>query len=281
MTGVQTCALPIAEGITSYGYIVKNTGETVLLASMRMAYKLHNADKALGHSRDLLNYVIEHSRSAVAIHDRDYRYIYVSKQYLKDYGIVDENIIGKHHYAVFPDLPQKWRDVHALALQGVVSSAEDDVYERADGSREWTMWECRPWYAQDGTIGGFIVYTEVITGRKEAELAQQRSKEKYEAVVQAMDEGFWIVNQSGRLTEVNEAYARMSGYSKEELLQLSIDQLEAVQSVEDIIKTGQRVRTAGFDTFNTRHRRKDGSTFAVQVSIRRLGDDYTCFCMEI
>ncbi|NLF36886.1 MAG: diguanylate cyclase, partial [Clostridiaceae bacterium] len=34
---------------------------------------------------------------------------------------------------------------------------------REDGSFEWTRWECRPWYEYDGTIGGIIVYTEVIT----------------------------------------------------------------------------------------------------------------------
>src|SRR6056297_3109272 len=62
------------EGITSYGYIVKNSGETVLLASIRMAFRLFDAKmrerehkEALMHSHDLMSYIIEHNQSAIAV----------------------------------------------------------------------------------------------------------------------------------------------------------------------------------------------------------------------
>jgi len=127
------------------------------------------AEEALTHSRDLMRYIIEHNQSAVAVHDRDLKYIYVSQRYLHDYGVKEHDVIGKRHYEVFPDLPQKWRDVHQKALAGETSSADNDPYVRADGSVDWTRWECRPWYEADGSIGGIIVYTEVITARKRAE----------------------------------------------------------------------------------------------------------------
>jgi PAS domain S-box-containing protein len=127
------------------------------------------AEEAVAHSHDLMRYIIEHNRSAIAVHDRDLKYIYVSQRYLQDYGVKEKDIIGKHHYDVFPDLPQKWRDVHQKGLAGEISSAEDDPYVREDGSVEWTRWECRPWYEADGSIGGIIIYTEVITDRKQAE----------------------------------------------------------------------------------------------------------------
>ncbi len=129
------------------------------------------AEEALAHSHDLMRYIIEHNQSAVAVHDRDLKYIYVSQRYLDDYKLEEKDIIGKDHYDVFPDLPQKWRDVHQKALAGEVSSAEDDAYVREDGSVVWTRWECRPWYEADGSIGGIIIYTEVITERKQAEEA--------------------------------------------------------------------------------------------------------------
>jgi PAS domain S-box-containing protein len=127
------------------------------------------AEQELNHSHQLLRYIIEHSRSAIAVHDKDLNYIYVSQRYLQEYGVKEKDIIGKHHYDVFPDLPQKWRDVHQKALSGEVSSAEDDPYIREDGSVDWTCWECRPWYGADGAIGGIIIYTEVVTERKRAE----------------------------------------------------------------------------------------------------------------
>jgi PAS domain S-box-containing protein len=137
-------------------------------------------EKKLKHSHDLMQYVIEHSRSAIAVHDRELRYIYVSQRYLREYNVKEKDVLGRHHYEIFPDLPQKWRDVHQLALRGVISSAEDDIFEREDGSIEWTRWECRPWYEADGSIGGIIVYTEVITKFKQTELELIKARDKAE-----------------------------------------------------------------------------------------------------
>ena len=120
--------------------------------------KAEESEKALKHSHDLMQYVIEHNRGSIAVHDKDYKYIYVSNRYLEEYKVKEKDILGKHHYDVFPDLPQKWRDVHKKALAGEVISAEDDPYYKDDGSVEWTRWECRPWYEKDNSIGGFKLY---------------------------------------------------------------------------------------------------------------------------
>ncbi|MCK7486608.1 MAG: PAS domain-containing protein [Bacillus subtilis] len=80
-----------------------------------------------------MQYIIEHSNSAIAVHDRELRYLYVSDNYLNQYKIADRNIIGKHHYDVFPDLPQKWRDVHQRTLKGEIVRDDRDPYPREDG----------------------------------------------------------------------------------------------------------------------------------------------------
>ncbi|MFC1556020.1 PAS domain S-box protein [candidate division KSB1 bacterium] len=144
------------------------------------------AEISLAHSHDLMNYVIEHNRGAVAVHDKDLNYIYVSKRYLQDYKVKESDVIGKHHYEIFPDLPQKWRDVHQKALAGEISSAEDDPYYRDDGTVDWTRWECRPWYLPDNSIGGIIIYTEVITERKKAEDDKKKLEEQLQ-IRQRMD----------------------------------------------------------------------------------------------
>lgn len=161
------------EGITSYGYIVKDSGETVLITSIKMALRLFEARMnekksrvALQHSHDLMSYIIEHNHSAIAVHDRDLNYIYVSQPYLDQYNVKKRDVLGKHHYEIFPDLPEKWRIVHQKALRGEVHRGETDPYERDDGTVDWTRWECRPWYEADGTIGGIIIYTEVMSKEK-------------------------------------------------------------------------------------------------------------------
>lgn len=164
---------------------------------------------SLRHSHDLMHYVVEHNPSAIAIHDRQLRYLHVSKRYLRDYGLGDQNIIGKHHYEVFPDLPQRWKEAHRRALAGETSSAEEDRFERADGSVVWTRWECGPWYEADGSVGGIIIWTEVITERKEAELQLR----KLALAVEQSPESIVITNANAEIEYVNTAFTRVTGYT--------------------------------------------------------------------
>ncbi len=169
------------------------------------------AESALMHAHDLMRYVIENANSAIAIHDRDLRYIYVSDRYLRDYHLKGVEVVGRSHYEVFPDLPQKWKDVHQRALAGVASSAEEDFYERADGSVVWTRWKCRPWYESDGAVGGIIIYTEVITKRKLMEQALRASENRFRSFMDNSPALAWAKDETGRLVYYNRAFLAQFG----------------------------------------------------------------------
>lgn len=174
--------------------------------------------EAVAHSHDLMKYIIEHANSAVAVHDRDLQFIYVSKRYLDEYKVEEKDIIGKHHYEVFPDLPQKWRDVHKKALKGEVSGAERDSYPREDGTVGWTRWECRPWYESGGSIGGIIVYTEVITDWVLTEEALRESEEYQRAMIEASPVAIMSLTPDGLVKTWNTAAERMFGWCGEEVI---------------------------------------------------------------
>lgn len=176
-----------------------------------------NAEQALNHSHDLMRYVLEHNRGAVAIHDKEMRYIYVSQRYLTDYMVKEKDIIGKHHYDVFPDLPEKWKFAHKEALKGNISKKEDDIYEKEDGTVEWTRWECRPWYEADGSIGGIIVYTEVITERKKVELALKTSEFQLNAMFNSAPVVMILINEGTEVLKVNKFGLEATGRNIESL----------------------------------------------------------------
>lgn len=131
--------------------------------------EIRRVEAELAYSHELMRYVIEHSRSSVAIFDKEMNYLYVSQKHLEDSHFAGKDIIGKNHYLVFPNIPQKFKDAHKKALSGEIIQSEDDFITLEDGSVEWTRWECRPWYEAVGSVGGMILYSEIITKQKKAE----------------------------------------------------------------------------------------------------------------
>lgn len=136
------------------------------------------------HTRDLLQYIIQHDPNSIAVYDTNMNYVYVSQRFLHDNKIGNLDIIGKNHYEVFPDIPQKWKDVHQRAMQGEVIKSDDDYFVRDDGSVVYNMWECRPWHVKENEIGGIVLYTEVITQRKQVELALRESERQLSSLIE-------------------------------------------------------------------------------------------------
>lgn len=98
-----------------------------------------------------------------------------------------------------------------------------------------------------------------ITGRKRAE-------EEYKTILSTATNGFWLVDTKGRLLDVNKAYCDILGYSRDELLHMSIQDLEAVEKPEETALHIQRIMKAGWDRFETTHRCKDGRLIEIEVS---------------
>ena len=112
---------------------------------------------------------------------------------------------------------------------------------------------------EEGVIEGYVSVAENVTDSTNAQL-------RYKRVLDTAIDGFWIIDASGQLLEVNDAYARMSGYTIEELLTMQISQLRAVERLEEIQARMQKIAQLGCDQFESLHRHKQGHEFAVDIS---------------
>ncbi|MFH1640585.1 MAG: PAS domain S-box protein, partial [Candidatus Omnitrophota bacterium] len=110
-----------------------------------------------------------------------------------------------------------------------------------------------------GKLIGYRGVDRDITQRRWAE-------EEYKTILRTSIDGFWIVDAQGRFLEVNDAYCRMIGYSREELSKMSIPDIEAVERPEETMQRIQKIMKVGESRFETRHKRKDGKFIDIEVS---------------
>jgi PAS domain S-box-containing protein len=109
--------------------------------------------------------------------------------------------------------------------------------------------------------------------RRTAEASLVKSKEQHLEILRTAMDGYMLLDTEGHILEVNTAYSRMSGYSQQELLLMRISDLEATESTEDSTIHFQNVITQGQARFESHHRRKDGSTFNIEINAHSLPDD--------
>jgi len=132
------------------------------------------AQAALLQSREeLLKTFVKSVPAAVAMLDRDMRYLQVSDRWCADYSLDSSQVLRRSHYEIFPDLPERWKEIHRRALAGETLRAEQDPWDRM-GSTIWLRWEIRPWLNLEGVPGGILVFSEDITRRKQMEEALSR-----------------------------------------------------------------------------------------------------------
>jgi rsbT co-antagonist protein RsbR len=144
----------------------EQTREQLLAQIARLSQRvaeLEYTEQALRTSEEHMRLFVEHTPAAVAMLDRDMRYVLASRRWITNYELADENIIGRSHYDIFPDIPEKWKVIHQRSLAGSVEGQDEDPWERADGGMDWLSWKTYPWHDSSGAVGGIIFFTEVVT----------------------------------------------------------------------------------------------------------------------
>jgi PAS domain S-box-containing protein len=122
----------------------------------------------------LLKLYMEFTPTATAMCDLQMRYLAYSRRWITDYHLPEDNLLGCSHYDLFKTVPEKWKNEHQRCFDGEVIVNEEERFVRADGSVDWVRRNLHPWRTKDDEVGGLIMFTEVVTEKKQAEEEKER-----------------------------------------------------------------------------------------------------------
>ncbi len=235
---------------------------------------------------DRLKVLIGNTAGATAMFDVGMRYLAWSKRWLIDYRLPDRSLLGLCHYDVFPEIGEDWKAVHKRCLAGAVECREDDPFVRADGQVDYVRWSVQPWRGEDGLVGGIVISTDVMTGRKRTEEDLARTEAYYHALFEAANDAVFVhgIKPDGspdKFIAVNNLTAERLGYSEEELLALTPLDIDADLQRDERLRKVERMVRRGNATFERVHVAKDGRRIPVEISSRRFNQGGRTFVVSI
>lgn len=273
------------QGITSYGYVAKHSGTSVLLASVRMAFDLFEEKQNVKRSQRLLNAVFDAIQDGITVLDTDFVIRHVNHT-IKRWYPAEDHFPGKKCHTVFQNTDRICS--FCPSSKAIVSGkTERALVPGGNGTpARWLEVHAHPMIdPEHGKPVGVVEYTRDVTDRMALESERAQQKQYVETIVEASADGFYIVDMDRRITVVNDTYCRMTGYSREELLAMRINDIDAIESAEETLGRIEGIIESGSALFETIHRRKNGSLFDVEISVSCLhrpdGMVLICFVRDI
>lgn len=244
------------ERIPSYGYVVKNSSEAVLLASIKMALKLHDAGKELREKEKALNknrtklrgsefesqtgnrklsgfaelkHVeerllklqkgIDYSEDAIFITDKDGKIEFTNQAFETIYGYNFEEVVGKTPRVIKSNLiPQQVYENFWSTLLSK-SSVNGEIQNKTKDGRLITIeGSNNPILDNSGEIVGFLGIHRDVTKRKRAEELLHESEERFRLMVENSPDMTMVQNKEGFITFLSHQAKYVIGHDPEKFL---------------------------------------------------------------
>jgi len=195
------------------------------------------------------------------------RLLEVNETFLQAIGLEHDSVINRtvEEIGFWLSRSDRIAVVKDLQRQGVVRNREYR-FRTSDGRIRTALYSAEKIMLNNRDC--MLSVINDITERKQAEEALRESENRFRALIAQAVDALFVVNQEGYFIDVNQQACRNLQYSREELLQLSVSDIQVALSRDDFTQIWQQISPENPMTVNGIHRRKDGSTFPVEV---RLG----------
>lgn len=212
--------------------------------------------------------VLDQISDCVTVTDLDGRITYVNEAACRSFQRPRDEMVGLH-LSMYGENPAR-------------GATQQEIIDQTKRLREWRgevvnvladgqerLFDCRTRLVVNA-LGEPVALCGIstdITDKKQAEESMREREARYRAVVETCADGFWLADLNGNILEANATYARLSGYSQEELISMHIADLEAMVTRETVMEHITDIVRRSSDLFETQHRAKDGTVWDVQISV--------------
>lgn len=265
------------EKITNYGYVVKNSSFTVLDASIKMAFKLFQANSGLKkreiEARERERYletVINTTQDGYYVLDEHGKFLEANLAYCEITGFSREEILL---LSIFDIKPETDREPVIPRLEAIVHSGFEHFesrIRRKDG-HERTIEVSTSWMP---SFRHFTAYCRDITRRRDTENALKESEHRFRTAFSNAPIGISLTEFDGRLSSVNQAYCNMLGYSMEEINKTTFIAITHPDDVAMSLEHTKKLHDGEYETvrFEKRYIHKDGHTVWADISMAIMRD---------
>jgi len=220
----------------------------------------------------LINSLIEVSPVAIFDMDRQGKVMSVwNDAAQKTFGWRKEEVLGKRLPIVPEDKQKEFDRLRKQVLNGKVFTGVEVLRQRKDGSSIEVSISTAPVKDEAGKITAIMSYVEEITERKRMERSLKESEKKFKEIFNKANDAIYLHELTkdgmpGRFIEVNEAAIKMLGYSREEFLSMSPQNIDAEEKASEVPKIMKDFISKEQITFEMVHQAKDGTKVPVEIS---------------
>lgn len=237
----------------------------------RIARRL--AEEALQQEQRLLGSLLKAMPDHIYFKDRQSRFVRINDAMARRFGVRDPSeLVGKTDFDVFSEehARQAYDDEQRIMDTGQPLVGVEEKETWADGRITWVSTTKVPLRDKDGNIVGMVGVSRDITGHKCAE-------EKlllFRSLIERSNDAIEVIDPAtGRYLDANECAFRSLGYSRDELLALTVFDVEQNLDRAAVGDLGVVAKRQGITRWEGVHRRKDGTTFPVEVSLALVALD--------
>ncbi len=212
-------------------------------------------------------------------------YLMCNKKYLELRGKTKEEVIGKSDFELYP---KEEAEFYVEMDKNITNSGMPFEFgewvQYPDGRRIYVHSIKTAQYDNKGELVGILGIGRDITEQKLMEQKLVERESYLSTILETTKEGFSILEMNGNIVEVNESFCEMTGYEKDELIGMNIRNIDDKFGSEGVSENIRQIMQEGSTMLDTIHRRKDGSTNNVEVSVTLLDKDkrlMVCFTRDI